>query len=395
MQQTNAFSFSSRTDSLQPSASLALAAKVSQLKASGRSIVSLSVGELPWNTPVSIQEAAIQAIKSGKTRYTAVAGVPELRQAIAEKLLQDNGISVSASQVLVTAGAKQALFDLCMVLLNPGDEAIVPDPAWLSYEPMVEVAGGVVVSVPTAPTFRVSSALIEPHITSRTKLLILNSPNNPTGVVMTRAEWEEMLALAKKYDLWIVSDEVYEFFVYDGREYVSPAALSSYEKIVTINAFSKSFAMTGWRIGYCVGPVELIQKMSELLSHSTSNSSSIAQYAALAGLALEKPYLPEWQRTLEQASQRVLEALADTKLQIVKPEGGFYIFANVSAYLNSTYANSTALAEYLLEQHGVAVVPGEAFSSEGKHYVRLSFAVLHDDLEEGLLRLKKGLKQLQ
>jgi aspartate aminotransferase len=380
---------SNRLSSIKPSATLAIDAKANALIKAGRPILKFGLGEPDFDTPEFIKEAAAQAIKDGKTKYTAVAGVPELRAAIAGKFERENKIICKPEEVMATTGAKQALYNIFMALLNPGDEVIVPSPYWVSYADMVQLAEGKVVTIDTTSTgFVPTPESIEGAITPRTKILVLNSPSNPTGAVIPRKILEKIAEIAVKHNIFVISDEVYEHFIYDGVEHCSIGSLPGMSaRTFTVNAASKTYAMTGWRLGFVTGPKDIISAMTNIQGHSTSNPSSVSQYAALAALTDPRgPASVEAMRN-EYAKRRevVYEGLRSMPgLELEKPMGAFYAFPKIKQ-------DSFEFCEMLLEKANVAVVPGGAFGKEGNHYFRFSYASSMEAIQEGLLRIRGAL----
>ncbi len=386
----------SRVAHLTPSATLAISAQAAAMRANGIDVCSLSAGEPDFETPDPVRDAAIRALQDGQTRYGPVAGIPSLRQAISEKLRIDNHLDYAPEQVMVSNGGKQTLFNLLMVLLQPGDEVIIPAPYWVSYPEMVTLAGAqsVVVSTQEAQGFKLTAAQLEAVITPRSKLLVLNSPSNPTGAVYTRSELEALADVVLRYPhLYVVSDEIYEKLLYDDLEQVSFGSLSaeSLARTITSNGFAKAFAMTGWRLGYLAGPTAIIRAAISLQSHSTSNVCTFAQYGALT--ALTDPRLPEWVEAKRQVMQarrdHVLERLSAIKgITCARPQGAFYVFPTIG----QTGLRSGEFCQRLLTEHHVAGIPGAAFGQDD--CVRLSYATGLDMLDKGLDRLAKFVDSL-
>jgi aspartate aminotransferase len=384
-----------RARSLQPSATIAVDARAKALAAQGIDIVNLTAGEPDFETLPSARAGGIAAIESGFTRYPPVPGIPELRAAIAEKLKKDNGIDYKASQVVVSNGAKQSIYNALMVLLDPGDEVVIPIPAWVSYPEMVRLAGGMPVTVDTEPNrYRLDPKSIAAAITPRTKVILLNNPSNPTGVVYTDAELRMVAQLAVEKDLFVISDEIYEKLTY-GSEFISIASLGPEirERTITVNGFSKAYAMTGWRMGYAAATPAIAEAMSSFQSQCTSGASSISQKAALA--ALEGDQAPveamrvQFDRRRRYAAER-LNAMPGVVLDGL-PEGAFYIFPRVDRLFDRRVAGvaidgSVTFAQALLEQARVAVVPGLPFGSD--RHIRLSYACSLETLTEGMDRLE-------
>ncbi len=391
---------SKKYSAISPSLTLAIAAKAKELKAKGEDIVSFSAGEPDFNTPENIRNVAINRINAGGNGYTAASGLTPLKEAIASKLQKDNGLTYSASQIVVSNGAKHAISNSLLALVNEGDEVLLISPYWVSYKELVKMAGGVPVVVEANPGnhFKVSASQLEGKITSKTKLLILNSPNNPTGAVYSKEELEEIGALAVAHDFYIISDEIYEKLVY-GVEHTSIASLSKelYQRTIVINGLSKAYAMTGWRIGYSASSVEIAKMISNIQSHQTSNPNTIAQYAAIEALGSDKSVdavesmRVEFMRRRDVAKD-LLSAMAGTTY--ISPEGAFYIMVDVSNFYNEAngISNSGDFASKLLEKSKVAVIPGIAFGVDD--YIRLSYATSEENIRKGLGRLAKFIQTL-
>lgn len=392
-----------RAQGIDASPTLAMNARAKEMKKQGIDILSFTVGEPDFDTPEHIAEAGITAIREGFTRYTPAAGIPELKEAICAKLKRENGLDYEPADVVVSNGAKHAIYNALQALIDEGDEVIIPAPYWVSYTEMVKLNGGVPVVVPTRAEegFKLTPSSLKAAITPRTKAIFINSPNNPTGAVYSRAELEALAEILVPRGIVIISDEVYEKLLYDGATFTSVAALGPEVKdlTVTINGVSKTYAMTGWRIGYAAAPRELAQAMANIQSHATSNPNSIAQKAAV--VALTGPQEPV-RRMLEEFARRRermvagINALPGFKCR--KPEGAFYIFADVSELFGRTLrgqkiTGSISLAELLLVEAHVAVVPGAAFGDD--RYVRFSYATSMTSIEKGLERLKEVLGEVR
>jgi len=388
---------SNRVQQIQPSATLAITAKAAEMRAAGKSVISLSVGEPDFETPKAACEAGIQAIKSGFTRYTAVPGIPELRQAIADKFKRDNDLDYAAEDILVSTGGKQCIFNLLMALINPGDEAVIPAPYWVSYPDMVLLAEGMPVMVKTTADadFKLTAAQLEAAITPRTKLLFLNSPSNPTGMAYSRDDLAALGEVIRKHPQIIVAtDDMYEKILFDGKRFATFAQVNPDLKnqTVTLNGVSKAYCMTGWRIGFCAGPRALIKAMSKIQGQSTSNPNAIAQKAALAALTGPTDELDEMVRTYQTRRSWLVEAINNIPgMHAIMPDGAFYVFPSVNGWLGKTTKDGTTLGddiivcEWLLQETGVALVPGSAFGSPG--HVRFSYAVSQDTLEDAVSRI--------
>lgn len=386
---------SKRIQKIQPSATLAINAKAIELRKQGVDILKFGTGEPDFDTPLPIKEAAKTALDQGFTKYTATSGIPELKEAICDKFLRDNQIPCAPENVMVTNGGKQALYNCLMAILDPGDEVIIPSPYWVSYADMVTLADGVVKTINTTKNhFCLTADMVQQAITPQTKVLILNSPNNPTGAMIPRGELEAIAKLALKHSFFILSDEVYEYFAYENERPFSVGSLSEMKDLVfTINAVSKTYAMTGWRIGYLAGPADYVKAMGNLQSHSTSNPCSIAQKAALAALTGPQDSVMMMVNEFRKRRDYVFETMNKIPgFKLEKPEGAFYVFPDVSGCYTKKINNSFKFTEFLLEKAKVAVVPGGAFGKEGENYIRFSYASSMEDIKEGLKRIEVALK---
>jgi aspartate aminotransferase len=380
---------------VKPSPTGAVLALATELRAAGRDLISLGAGEPDFDTPAHIRAAAIDAINRGETRYTPIDGTAELKAAIRRKFVRDNRLDYPASQIVVTSGAKQALFNLCLALLGPGDEAVVPAPYWVSYPDMVRLAGAEPVFIDTGidRDFKITPAQLEAAITERTRLLILNSPSNPTGASYSRTELEGLGAVVERHpNIVVVSDDIYEHIHWAKEPFASfatacPALL---DRTVTTNGVSKAYAMTGWRIGYAAGPQELIAAMKTVQSQSTSNPCSISQAAAVAALDGQQDCVAEMTTAYRDRHDFVVAALNDVPGFTCRPgEGTFYAFPRVAEALTALgMDDDVSFVEYLLDKADVACVPGSAFGARG--YVRLSFACSMAELQEALKRIKRA-----
>jgi aspartate aminotransferase len=384
---------SHRLQQVPPSATLEMTARAQAMRAAGMDVCSFAAGEPDFDTPAFIREAVKAALDQGKTRYGAAAGERVLREAIAAKLQQDNGLDYDPDQILVTNGCKQALYNLMQVLVNPGDEVLIPAPYWVSYPEMVRLAGGVPVFLPTDRTtgYKLTPDQLRQAVTPRTRLLILNSPNNPTGAVYRR---EELLALAEEVvaqNLWVIADEIYEKLVYGGAEHMSIAALGPdiCARTLVCNGFAKAYAMTGWRVGYAAGAREVIAAAATLQGHSTSNVCTFAQYGALAALQGPQEELHRMRQVFDQRRQRMGEWLRRIPgLVAAEPQGTFYLWVDIRA----TGLASTQFCQQVLEQQQVALVPGRAFGDD--QHVRLSYATDQATIDKGMARLAEYVAQI-
>ncbi|MFM7732493.1 MAG: pyridoxal phosphate-dependent aminotransferase [Cyanobium sp.] len=380
---------SARAQALKPSLTLAITAKARQLRSEGRDICSLSAGEPDLNTPAFIRAAAAAALEAGHTRYGPVAGEPALRAAIAAKLTGENGVPTRAEQVLVTNGGKQALYNLFQVLLDPGDELLQPSPYWLSYPEMAHLAGARVTLIPCEPGggFRLDAGRLEAAISPASRLLVLNSPGNPTGAVLSRDDLERIAAVLRRHPrLTVVCDEIYEYLLSPGQQHHSLAAVAPdlAERVFIVNGFAKGWAMTGWRVGWLAGAAEVVAAASALQSQSTSNVCSFAQYGALAAIEGSRECVEAMAAQFRERRTLLSEGLQSIEgLQLVPPQGAFYAFPDVSAW----GLDSMTLCNRLLEEEGLAVVPGIAFGDD--RCIRLSCAAAPDTLRDGLERLQR------
>ena len=382
-------SLSSRAEALQPSLTLAISARAKALQQEGRNICSLSAGEPDFGTPSFIVEASIQALRDGVTRYGPAAGDPVLREAIARKITGENGIPTSAAEVLVTNGGKQAIYNLFQVLLNPGDEVLIPSPYWLSYPEMARLAGACPVSVASsaADGFRLDVQALEAAVTPATRLLVINSPGNPTGRVLSRDELQQLAELVRRHPrLLVMTDEIYEYLLDEGITHHSFAALAPdlKDRCFMVNGFAKGWAMTGWRLGYLSGPAAVIKAASALQSQSTSNVCSFAQRGAIAAIEGSRDCVREMAVSYNHRRALLVEGLqALPGITLVQPEGAFYAFPQ----LPQACGDSVSFCQKALEQEGLAIVPGGAFGND--RCVRLSCAVSRETITDGLSRLSR------
>lgn len=392
-----------RARRISPSTTLALDSKAKAMAKAGARVINFGVGEPDFDTPEHIKMAAIRAIERGMTKYTAVAGIEELKEAIVTKLAQENGLLYSPAQIVVSCGAKHSLYNALQVLLDPGDEVLLPVPYWVSYEEQIKLAGGVPVLVPARQEnhYKVKVEDLERAFSPRTRALILNSPCNPTGSVYSREELAEIGQWLLARGLAVISDEIYEKLVYDGHQHHSIVAVvpELSNQAIVINGVSKAYAMTGWRIGYAAAPLAWAKAMADLQSHCTSNPTSIAQAAALAALTGPQQPLAEMVAAFDQRRQRGWQLLQQIPgFSCLRPAGAFYLFPDVSLVLGrkwgeKTIASSAQLAELLLEEAKVAAVPGEAFGQPGT--LRISYAVSMEVLEEGIERIADVIARLR
>ena len=384
---------------VKPSPTIAVTTKAQQLKSEGKDVIGLGAGEPDFDTPENIRAAAKRAIDSGKTRYTAVDGIPELKAAICSKFLRENGLTYTPGQISVGTGGKQILYNALMATLNPGDEVIIPAPYWVSYPDMVLLAGGtpvpVVAGIETG--FKLTPAQLEAAITPKTKWFIFNSPSNPTGAGYTRDELKGLTDVLMRHpQVWVMSDDMYEHLVFDDFEFCTPAEIEPglYDRTLTCNGVSKAYAMTGWRIGYAAGPVALIKAMGTIQSQSTSNPCSVSQYAALEALSGPQEFLADWRRVFQGRRDLVVSMLNQAQgIRCPKPEGAFYVYPDISGCIGkatpagAVISNDEVFATALLEETGVAVVFGAAFGLSPNF--RVSYATSDEVLREACTRIQR------
>jgi aspartate aminotransferase len=380
-------SISSRANSLSPSLTLSIDSKAKAMKSEGLDVCGFAAGEPDFDTPEHIKAAAIEALSKGYTKYTPSSGIPDLRQAIAEKFAADNQIEYKPSQVIVSNGAKQSCFNAILATCEPGDEVVIPSPYWLSYPEMVRIAGAEPIFVQTKESngWKMTAEEFENAMTPRTKMVILNTPGNPTGSVYTKEELEKIVEVAAEEDILILSDEIYEKLVYDGTEHVSVASLSdtAYKLTITVNGFSKAYAMTGWRLGYLGAPEPIAKAIDSIQSHTTSNPCSFSQYGGLAALRGDQQPVADMRDEFDLRRNYMFNRLAGiSQITAVKPLGAFYVLANISR-LSLTSQN---FADRLLSKANVAVVPGAAFGDD--RTIRLSYATSLDVIKKGMDRFE-------
>jgi aspartate aminotransferase len=391
---------SARAKSIPPSATMAVTGRAKELRASGVDVVSFGAGEPDFDTPEYIKQAAIEAIKAGNTKYTATRGVPALRKAIAEKLRKENGLEYSPEQIIVNIGAKHSVYEAMQAVLDEGDEVILPRPYWVTYPETIKMAGATVKVLQTKPenSYKVTAEELKAAISARTAMFLLNSPNNPGGFTYNRSELSELAGVLEGSNIAVLSDEIYEKLVYGDTKFVSFASLSedAFKRTLTVNGLSKTFAMTGWRIGYTAGPLEVIKAMSRLQSHMTQNAVSFVQAAAITALTASSGEVEKMRREFEERAKYMWERLNNIKGVVCpEPTGAFYCFPDVSRHYGRTIGGtkitgSLSFSQALLEQALVAVVPGEPFGCDAN--VRLCFAYSREEIAKGIDRLEKWLK---
>lgn len=382
-----------RLKKINPSSTLAITAKAKKLKSEGQDTINLAAGEPDFDTPDFIKDAAIEAIKTGFTKYTPASGIIELKKAICEKFKKDNSLDYSPSQIVISCGAKHSIFNAIFALVARGDEVLIPSPYWISYPEMVNLCEGTTRFVKTLPenNFKIAIKDIERYINSKTKLVILNSPSNPTGCVYSLNELRELAEICVAKKIFVIADEIYEKIIYDNIKHISIASLNKeiYDLTITVNGVSKSYSMTGWRIGYLAGPSDIVDAISKIQDHSTSNPTSISQKAALAALNapndFPKSMCQEFQKRRDYIIERVNKI---QKISFIIPQGAFYIFCDIS----KTGMDSITFANRLLDEVFVAVIPGIGFGRDD--YVRISFATNLEQLKKGMDRIGEWLNKL-
>lgn len=384
---------SKKVQNIVPSLTLAITTKAKEMKKQGKDVISFGAGEPDFDTIKHIKNFAKKAIDEGFTKYTSTSGIIELKEAIAKKLYEENNLRYSPKQILVSNGAKQAIFNIIFSLIDEEDEVIIPVPYWVSYVEMVKLAGGKPVLLKTK-NFKINIYDLQKSITNKTKLLILNSPNNPTGVVYEEKELKEIAKICVKHKIAVISDEVYEKLIY-GKKHISIASLNSeiYNLTITINGFSKTYAMTGWRIGYAAGPEEVIKAATKIQDHLTSNPCSISQKAALSALIGPQDHIQKMIFEYKKRRDFMVDCLNRIEgVYASRPDGAFYVFVDVSKLYNQEVPNSVKFCEKLLEDAYVAAIPGEAFGDD--RFIRLSFATSMDNIKRGMERFKKFCEKL-
>lgn len=395
--------FNPLVESVQPSATLAMTGRAKQLKRQGLPIIGLSAGEPDFDTPEPISEAGIRAIREGYTHYTENSGMPELREAISAKLARDNGLSYSPGQILCSNGAKQSVALAVLALCRPGDQVLIPAPYWVSYPEMVRLAGAQPISLPTTAKdeYRLRPDALEDAITDETRMIILCSPSNPTGSVYPRHELEAIAEVLRRHEqVFVIADEIYEKVIYDAEHVSIATLLGLHDRTITVNGFSKAYAMTGWRLGYLAAEQPVTAAASKIQSQFTSAPSTITQKAGLAALEMDESYVNEMVDAFRKRRDFMLARVAKIDgVRCPRPEGAFYLFPDISAYLGKETSNgrsirtSEDLCFYLLEEHHVAVVQGDAFGAPSG--LRISYAASMDDLSDAMDRLEAGLSELR
>ncbi len=397
-------SISKKVKEIAPSLTLEITAKAKKMKADGISVIGFGAGEPDFNTPDFITESAKKALDIGFTKYTPAAGTVELKNAVCEKFLKDNGLKYEANQIVISSGAKSSLYHAICAIVDDGDEVILPSPYWLTYPELIKLAGGTCIFVPAKKEngYKMTAEQFKNAITAKTKCLILNTPNNPTGAVYSEEEIKAIAKVAEENNIYVISDEIYEKLVYDGEKHYSIAQYSEKMKDLTIiiNGMSKTYAMTGWRIGYLAAPVAIAKAISSMQSHTTSNACSISQYASVTALTDPKgdEFIVKMQKVFDERRRLMIDMLKDVKgIVCIEPRGAFYVFVNVAGLYGKTFEgkvinDSLTFADCALKK-GVALIPGVAFGSDD--CIRLSYAISIEDIKEGLNRLISFINELK
>lgn len=392
---------SKKASNIEPSITLAITAKAKELKSQGIDIIGFGAGEPDFNTPANIRNASIEAMEKGYTKYTPASGINELKEAIINKFKNDNNLQYKSSQIIISTGAKQCLSNAFFAILNPGDEVLIATPYWVSYPELIKLSDGVPVFVKTNQenSYKYDIESLKQYITSKTKAIIINSPNNPTGSIYTKEELIKLAEFAKEHDLIIISDEIYEKLIYGDDEHVSIASLSedAYKRTIVINGVSKTYSMTGWRIGYAAASEEIVKLMSNIQSHTTSNPNSIAQYASLEALAGTQEFIHVMKQEFKNRRDYIVTRINGIEnISCIEPKGAFYVFIDISKIIGKSVEgesieNSLDFCSKLLEKGKVAAVPGEAFGIDG--FIRISYATSMENIKEGLNRIESFIKK--
>ena len=391
--------FADSLNRIQPAATIAVSTKARELQAKGRDVIALSAGEPDFDTPENIKQAAIKAIESGKTKYTDVDGIPELKDAIAAKFKRENGLEYKRSQISVGTGGKQVLYNALLATLNAGDEVVIPAPCWVSYADIVQLGGGTPVFAPChfADGYKLKPETLEKALTKQTKWFMFNAPSNPTGAAYSKAELKALTDVLMRHPhVWVMTDDMYEHLLYDGHTFYTPAQVEPglYDRTLTVNGFSKAYCMTGWRLGYAGGPEKLIANMRKLQSQSTSNPSSISQWAGVEALNGPQHFIPVHNKAFKERRDLVVGMLNQAKgLKCPTPQGAFYVYPSCAEAIGKTsrtgvkITNDEAFVTALLEEEGVAVVHGAAFAMSP--FFRISYATSTKELEEACTRIQR------
>lgn len=397
-------SVAKKVKEIAPSLTLEITAKAKKMKAEGISVIGFGAGEPDFNTPQYIIDSAKKALDIGFTKYTPASGTVELKKAVCDKFYNDNGLKYEQNQIVISSGAKSSLYHAICAIIDDGDEVVLPSPYWLTYPELIKLAGGkcIYVKAEKENGYKMTAEQFEKAITSKTKCLILNSPNNPTGAVYTKQEITDIATVAEKYGLYVISDEIYEKLVYGGEKHYSIASINDYmkEHTIIINGMSKTYAMTGWRIGYLAAPVEIAKAISSMQSHTTSNACSISQYASTSALVDEEggKFIEEMQKVFDERRKFMVDALKKMEgIICIEPKGAFYVFVDVSGFYGKKYDGieingSLSFADAALKK-GVALIPGVAFGDD--NCIRLSYAISLEDIKEGLSRFESFIKEIK
>ena len=394
--------YSLKAMKLPPSITLAITAKAKEMKAQGKDVIGFGAGEPDFNTPQNVVDACKKALDEGKTKYLPASGINELKDAVVKKFSRDNGLTYQREQVIISTGGKQCLFNAMVALLNPGDEVMIAKPYWVSYPDLVALAGGTCVIVDTheEDDYKFTPENLETSLTEKSKVIIVNSPNNPTGTIYSREELELIADFCKKHDLFILSDEIYEPLIYGEEKHYSIASLSedAYGRTLVINALSKAYAMTGWRLGYAAGPKDLVKIMGNIQSHTTSNSTSFVQYAAVEALNGDQSFIPEMNKEFKSRRDYMIERADKIKgLDYIYPKGAFYLMLDIRNFIGKRYKGSPIIssldfADKLLSDYLVAAVPGSGFGLEG--FLRLSYTIKKESIGKGFDRIEAFLSEI-
>jgi len=395
-------SLSEKLNKMEPSRTITINSKAKEMKKEGIDVINLSAGQPDFKTPDNVKQAGIKAINDNQTEYTTTSGIIELKEAIIEKLKKDNGIDYNIDQIIVSCGAKHSIYNALNAILNPEDEVIIISPYWVSYPEMVKLAAGspIIVETKKENDFKITPEELQDSITGKTKAVIMNSPSNPTGAVYSEKELKDISQVILKNDIYVISDEIYEYLIYDDNKHCSFASFGKEIKDLTIlvNGVSKSASMTGWRIGYTAAHPDIVKNMNKIQGHSTSNPTSISQYAALVAVKTSKENAAKMQKQFDERRKYIYQALSVIKgIKTNLPGGAFYIFPDVSYCFGKKYedfeiTDSMSFCEFMLEKQNIAIVPGVAFGND--NCVRISYATSMDNIKKAMVRLKEGLDKL-
>ncbi|MDI3501948.1 MAG: aspartate aminotransferase [Archaeoglobi archaeon] len=380
--------FAKRITRVEESATFKIADLAKKLQREGKDVISLSLGEPDFDTPMHIKEAAVKSLMRGDTHYAPAQGIPELREEIARKLREENGLEVTAENILVTPGAKHAIFEVAQTLIDEGDEVILFDPSWVTYDACVKLSGGKTVWVPTDRENGFKPVNLAEYVSDKTKMLILNTPSNPSGAVLGKDELKEIADLAIDHDFYVLSDEIYEKLIYDGEKHISIGSFDGMEdRTITVNGFSKSYAMTGWRIGYLAAPKEIMKGLMKVQSHSVSHPTTFVMYAALEALRQPQDFVEEMRQEFDRRRKLIVEGLRKIGFKTPTPKGAFYVFPYVGEF-----GTGEEVVERLLRDAYVATTPGSAFGPGNRDYIRISYAASIENIKKALERIEKALK---